>query len=73
MKTYLFSYRHEGAECVFEIRADSADDARRRVAQLQHATLDGELVARVPATPALTGLMSPLLTLLSRVGSLIKR
>jgi hypothetical protein len=73
VKTYLFSYSYQGADCVFEIRADSADDARKRVARLQYATLDGELVAKVPATPMLTSVLSPLLSFLARVGSLIRR
>ncbi|WP_291519410.1 hypothetical protein [Acidovorax sp.] len=64
MKTYLFSYRHQGAECVFEIRADSADDARKRVARLQYATLDGELMAKIPASSGVTALLSPLLNFL---------
>jgi len=73
MKTYLFSYTYQGAESVFEIRADSADDARRRVARLQYATLDGELVAKIPATPVLTGIMSPCVNFLARIGSLVRR
>lgn len=64
MKTYLFSYNHQGAECVFEIRADSADDARKRVARLQHATFDGELVAKIPVSQGMTALLSPLLSFL---------
>ncbi len=50
MKTYLFSYVHQGTECVLEIQADSADDACKRVARLQYATFDGELMAKIPVS-----------------------
>ncbi len=49
-KTYLFSYRHDGAEWVFEVRAQDESDARARVAKMAYATLDGELVAKIPAS-----------------------
>jgi hypothetical protein len=72
MKTYLFSYRYEGANYAFEIPAESAEDARRRVARLQYATYDGELVAKVPVVPALTGVTGILVTVLARIGSWVK-
>lgn len=49
-KTYLFTYRHDGAEWVFEVRATNEADARARVTKMAYATLDGELVAKVPAS-----------------------
>lgn len=50
MKTYLFSYRHDGAEWAVEIQAASEADAKARVAKLAYASYDGELVAKVPAS-----------------------
>ena len=47
MKTYLLTYQHDGAEWVLELKADSFQDARNRVAKLAYARLDGELVAKV--------------------------
>lgn len=49
-KTYLFSYQHAGAQWSFEIPAKDAEDAKARLARLAYARLDGELVARLPAT-----------------------
>lgn len=49
-KTYLFSYRHDGAQWSFEIPAKDAEDAKTRLARLICAKLDGELVAKLPAT-----------------------
>jgi len=49
LKTFLVSYRHDGAEWGLELKALSLQDARARLARLPYATLDGELVARVPA------------------------
>lgn len=67
MKTYLFSYNDQGAECVFEIRADSTEDAKRRVALVQYAKLDGELVAKIPASNSMAAILSPLLRFLISV------
>lgn len=49
-KTYLFSYRHNGAEWNFEIQATSEADAKARVAKLAYASYDGELIAKIPAS-----------------------
>ena len=54
-KTYLFSYEHEGASWVQEIKASDAKDAQARVRKLHAATLDGELIAKVDM-PALAAL-----------------
>lgn len=47
-RTYLFSYSYEGSSWVVEIKAESPEDAQRRVARLQHAHYDGELMAKLP-------------------------
>jgi len=65
MKTYLFSYSYQGAESVFEIRAESAEDAKRRVMRLQHATLDGELMAKIPTNRGLAPFLSAALRTIS--------
>ena len=49
-KTYLFSYRHNGAEWNFEIQAASEADAKARLAKLANARYDGELVTKVPVS-----------------------
>lgn len=49
-KIFLVSYRHEGAEWVLELKARDQRDAEARLARLAFATLDGELIARVPAS-----------------------
>ena len=48
-KTFLVSYRHDGTEWMLELKARDRKDAEARLARLVFATLDGELVARVPA------------------------
>ena len=50
METHLFSYRHDGAEWVLEIKAASAEDAKARLARLPWATYDGVLVSKIPAS-----------------------
>ncbi len=50
LKTYLASYRHDGARWVLEIKARDAEDAKARLSRLAFAQIDGELVAKVPAT-----------------------
>jgi hypothetical protein len=47
-RVYLFSYRYDGAEWSFEVPAKDEQDAKLRVARMYYATLDGELVAKVP-------------------------
>lgn len=51
-KTYLFSYQHEDARWGFEIKAANEQDAKERIAKLAYATLDGELVTRIPCKMA---------------------
>lgn len=72
-KTYLFSYQHDGASWVLELKAATQEDAMRRLSKLQYATYDGHLIAKIGAPAGITALFSPLLTFLSRVGSLVKR
>lgn len=49
-RTFLFSYRYEGAEWCFEIKAKDAQDAKARIAKLPFAKYDGELAAVVPVS-----------------------
>lgn len=57
-KTYLFTYHHNGAEWVIELKAESEQDALARRAKLVNARLDGELVAKLPQS---TGWLARLL------------
>lgn len=50
LKTYLFTYQHDGADWVLEVKASSEQDALARRAKLAYARLDGELVAKIPAS-----------------------
>lgn len=49
VRTYLFSYQHDGASWVLEVNANSLEEAKARVAKMSYATYDGELVAKLPA------------------------
>ena len=49
MQTHLFSYRHDGKHWELGIKAENADDARRRIAALTYASYDGILVVKIPA------------------------
>lgn len=49
MQTHTFSYRHNGKLWALDIKAENADDARRRIAALTYASYDGILVAKIPA------------------------
>lgn len=62
-KTYLFSYQHEGASWLLEIKAESVEDAKRRLSRLQYASYDGELVTKIVA-PTGAGILKSLLKLL---------
>lgn len=50
LKTFLVSYRHDGCEWSLELKARDFNDAKARLARMSFATVDGELVAKVPAT-----------------------
>lgn len=49
-KTFLVSYHHDGADWSLELKARDADDARARLKVLPLARIDGQIVAKVPAT-----------------------
>jgi hypothetical protein len=48
LRTYLVSYHHEGARWNLEVKARDMADARVRLSRLCFATLDGEVVAKIP-------------------------
>ena len=50
LKTFLVSYRHDEGEWSLELKARDYADAKARLARLSFATVDGELIAKVPAT-----------------------
>ncbi len=51
-KKYLFSYGHNGKQWGFDIPATSEQDARARLAKMQFAHYDGELVLTIPVPAA---------------------
>lgn len=58
LRTYLVSYNHEGARWNLELKARDTADARARLSQLCLATLDGEVVARIPVPPGRFGILT---------------
>jgi hypothetical protein len=46
--TFLFEYQHDGATWSIEIPAHSEEDARERIAKLQHAKYLGVLQMKLP-------------------------
>lgn len=64
-KTYLVSYRHDGAQWNIELPATSLADAEQRLSQLHFGRVDGELIANIP------GSMGPLAMLAARLRNLI--
>lgn len=64
-KTYLVSYRHDGAQWNIELPATSLADAEQRLSQLTFGKVDGEIIAKIP------GSMGPLAMLLTRLRNLI--
>ena len=56
-KTFLISYRHDGAEWSLELPARDLDDARARLSRLAFASIDGELMMTLPAS---SGPIAPL-------------
>lgn len=61
LKTYLFSYRHDGAEWGFEVKATNLADAKARVSKMACSVYDGELVVKMPAG---AGLLVRMVTML---------
>ncbi len=49
MRTFLFSYWFEGHQYSMEVVAKDADEAKRRVFQMQNAKYDGEAFAKISA------------------------
>lgn len=49
LRTYLFTYRYDGAEWSMEIVAQSAREVKERIGALTLAQYDGELIVKVPA------------------------
>lgn len=64
-QTYLFTYRHNGADWVLPIKASSPQDAKSRLAKIAMARYDGVAVARA-SIPIFTGLPRLLNWLLRR-------
>lgn len=48
MRTYLFTYRYDGAEYSLEVPADSLDEAKGRVSQMGLARHEGEVFVKIP-------------------------
>jgi hypothetical protein len=46
-KTYLFTYRHDGAEWLLPLKAASPEDAKRRLRNIAVARFDGEVFAKI--------------------------
>lgn len=44
-QTYLFSYRHDGKEWGFDVKATSPEDAKARVSQMTFSRYEGVLRA----------------------------
>lgn len=49
-KTFLVRYRYEGAEWSVRLPAKDFDDAKARLARMPYASVDGELIAAIPAS-----------------------
>jgi hypothetical protein len=58
LRTYLVSYNHEGAMWNLELKARDTADARARLSRLCFATLDGEVMARIPVPPGRLGILT---------------
>lgn len=50
MKRFLCSYQYEGAQWNVQLHARDLADAEARLARLAWGTVDGELMAEVPAS-----------------------
>ena len=64
-KTYLVSYRHDGAQWNIELPATSLEDAQQRLGQLHFGRVDGEVIANLPSS------MGPIAELIARLRNLI--
>jgi hypothetical protein len=61
-KTYLFTYRYDGAEWGITLMARTADEAKARLARLSYATYDGEVMTMIPVP-----------SVFQQIGGIIKR
>jgi hypothetical protein len=50
VKTYLVNYRHGGQRYALELHATDAEDAKARLSSLVLGRVEGEVLARVPAS-----------------------
>ena len=48
MKKFLFEYKYDGALWGFEILAENADEAEKRVNALRWAKIQGEVMLKIP-------------------------
>lgn len=58
LRTYLVSYNHEGANWNLELKARDMADARARLSRLNFATLDGEVMIRIPVPRGRLGILT---------------
>lgn len=65
-KTYLFSYEHNGASWLLELKASDPEDAKKRIRRLQYATYDGELKLKLETPRTISRLLSMLKAFLGR-------
>jgi hypothetical protein len=56
-ETHMFTYRHDGAEWAFMVKATDSDDARRRVGAMAHASYDGVVHSTSSAYAAQLGIV----------------
>jgi hypothetical protein len=63
-QTYLFSYRHNGANWAFDIQATSPEDAKARLAKIARASYDGELKVSIPVPDPRRGWLRAVLRVL---------
>jgi hypothetical protein len=64
-KSYLVSYRHDGAQWNIELPATSLEDANRRLSQIHFGRVDGEIVANVSES------LGPIAVLIAWIRNLI--
>lgn len=48
LRTFLFSYHHDGASWSLEVQAVNEQEAKARVAKMAWAKLDGEVFGTIP-------------------------
>lgn len=65
-KTFLVSYRFEGATWSIQLPARSREDAEARLARLPYASVDGELVMTLPEYAG------PLAAVIAKLGNALR-